>query len=165
MRRTVFKSKIHRATVTDGNLNYEGSLSIDQDLLDAADILPNEQIHVWDVTNGVRLITYALPAKRGSKEVCVNGAGAHLIKKGDLVIVATFTEMKTKEAKKYKPTVVFVDETNVIKEVADEPAPTTTTPMEPSEATEPPTSHAPTPAPTEDAEPTVKASTKRPRRR
>ncbi|MEO2088785.1 MAG: aspartate 1-decarboxylase, partial [Gemmataceae bacterium] len=65
MRRTVFKSKIHRATVTDGNLNYEGSLSIDADLLDAADILPNEQIHVWDVTNGTRLITYALAAERG----------------------------------------------------------------------------------------------------
>jgi aspartate 1-decarboxylase len=112
MRRTVFKSKIHRATVTDGNLDYEGSLSIDQDLLDAADILPNEQIHVWDVTNGVRLITYALSAKRGSGEVCVNGAGAHLIKKGDVVIVATFTQLRTKEAKKYKPTVVLVDGKN-----------------------------------------------------
>jgi aspartate 1-decarboxylase len=126
MRRTVFKSKIHRATVTDGNLNYEGSLSIDRDLLDAADILPNEQIHVWDVTNGTRLITYALAAERGSGQVCVNGAGAHLIKKGNLVIIATFTEMRTKEAKRYEPTVVFVDDANKIKELpgdaADVPA-------------------------------------------
>jgi aspartate 1-decarboxylase len=114
MRRTVFKSKIHRAAVTDANLNYEGSLSIDEDLLDAADILPNEQIHVWDVTSGTRLITYALPGPRGSGEICVNGAGAHLIKKGNLVIVATFTTMRTREAKKYEPTVVFVDEKNQI---------------------------------------------------
>lgn len=122
MRRTVFKSKIHRAKVTDGNLNYEGSLSIDADLLDAADILPHEQIHVWDVTNGTRLITYALAAPRGSGEVCVNGAGAHLIHKGNVVIIATFTEMKTRDARKYVPTVVFVDEQNKMKVVPGDPA-------------------------------------------
>ena len=85
----MMKSKMHRATVTDTNLDYEGSLTIDTDLLDAADILPHEQIHVWDVTNGTRLITYALPGDRGSGDVCVNGAGAHLIKTGDVIIIAT----------------------------------------------------------------------------
>jgi aspartate 1-decarboxylase len=108
----MLKSKIHRATVTDTNVDYEGSLSIDADLLDAADILPNEQIHVWDVTNGQRLTTYALAGERGSGVMQVNGGGAHLVKKGDLVIIATFTELKTKDAKKYKPVVVFVDDQN-----------------------------------------------------
>jgi aspartate 1-decarboxylase len=112
MRRLMMKSKIHRATVTDANLDYEGSLTIDADLMDAADILANEQIHVWDVTNGTRLVTYALPGARGSGEVCVNGAGAHLIKPGDLVIIATYAEMKDKEAREYEPTVILVDAHN-----------------------------------------------------
>ena len=116
MQRLMFKSKIHRATVTMANLNYEGSLTVDPDLLDAADILPYEQIHVWDVTNGARLVTYALPGARGSGEICVNGAGAHLIKPGDLVIVATYTLMSGRKARKYEPTVVFVDGTNKIRE-------------------------------------------------
>jgi aspartate 1-decarboxylase len=119
MQRLMFKSKIHRATVTAANLNYEGSLTVDADLLDAADILPYEQIHVWDVSNGARLVTYALPGSRGSGEVCVNGAGAHLIKPGDLVIVATYTVMTSRKARKYEPTVVFVDGANKIRE-ADE---------------------------------------------
>lgn len=108
----MLKSKIHRATVTETNVDYEGSLLIDTDLLAAADILPNEQIHVWDVTNGHRLTTYALAGEAGSGVMQVNGGGAHLIKKGDLIIIATFTEMKTKEAKKYKPVVVFADGQN-----------------------------------------------------
>ena len=112
MQRLMFKSKIHRATVTAANLNYEGSLTVDADLLKAADILPYEQIHVWDVSNGARLVTYALPGPRGSGQVCVNGAGAHLIKPGDLVIVATYTLMSGRKAKKYEPTVVFVDAQN-----------------------------------------------------
>jgi aspartate 1-decarboxylase len=112
MRRTVLKSKIHRATVTSASLDYEGSLTIDQDLLDAADILPNEQIHVWDVANGSRLVTYALAGERGSGVIQVNGAGAHLVKPGDLVIIATFTTLRTKEARKYEPRVVFVDAQN-----------------------------------------------------
>lgn len=110
------KSKIHRATVTETNVDYEGSLTIDEDLLDAADILPNEQIHVWDVTNGTRLVTYALEGPRGSGTICVNGAGAHLIKTGDVVIIATYTEMKNRAAKRHKPLVVFVDEQNRAKE-------------------------------------------------
>jgi aspartate 1-decarboxylase len=112
MRRLMFKSKIHRATVTDTFVDYEGSLTVDQDLLDAADILPFEQIHVWDVTNGARLITYALSGERGSGVIQVNGGGAHLIKKGDLVIIATFTEMTTQRARRHEPLVVLVDELN-----------------------------------------------------
>jgi aspartate 1-decarboxylase len=112
MRRTMLKSKIHRATVTSTDLHYEGSLTIDADLLDAADILPNEQIHVWDVTNGTRLVTYALPGERGSGVVQVNGAGAHLIQAGNIVIIATFAELRTKDARKHGPEVVFVDGQN-----------------------------------------------------
>ena len=120
MQRLMFKSKIHRATVTATNLDYEGSLTVDADLLEAADILPYEQIHVWDVSNGARLVTYALPGPRGSGEVCVNGAGAHLIKTGDLVIVGTFTVMTGRKARKYQPTVVFVDGANKMRD-ADDP--------------------------------------------
>ena len=112
MRRHMMKSKIHRATVTAAELHYEGSLTVDADLLDAADILPHEQIHVWDVTNGTRLTTYALPGKRGSGEVCVNGAGAHLIRPGDLVIIATFGEYEDAEARAHTPTVVLMGEGN-----------------------------------------------------
>ena len=115
MQRLMFKSKIHRATVTEAELHYEGSLTIDEALMEAADILPHEQIHVWDVTNGARLMTYALPGVRGSGTICVNGAGAHLVKVGDLVIIATYTTMTTKKARKYDPTVVIVDESNRIK--------------------------------------------------
>jgi aspartate 1-decarboxylase len=112
MRRTMLKSKIHRATVTGANLDYEGSLTIDLDLMQIADILPNEQVHVWDVTNGTRLVTYALTGERGSGEVRVNGAGAHLIKPGDLIIIATYTEMKESKARRHEPTIIFVDEKN-----------------------------------------------------
>jgi aspartate 1-decarboxylase len=112
MRRTMLKSKIHRATVTSTDLNYEGSLSIDADLLADADILPFEQIHVWDVTNGTRLVTYALEAPPGSGTIQVNGAGAHLIKPGDVLIIATFTTLGSKAARKYEPIVVFVDDKN-----------------------------------------------------
>ena len=116
MQRFMFKSKIHRATVTGANLDYEGSLTIDEDLLDAADILPNEQVHVWDVTSGNRLITYALAGPRGTGIMCVNGAGAHKVKVGNIIIVATYTMMLSKKAKKYKPVVILVDQNNQIKE-------------------------------------------------
>jgi aspartate 1-decarboxylase len=112
MRRHVLKSKIHRATVTGADLDYEGSLTVDADLLEAADILPYEQIHVWDVTNGNRLITYALEGERGSGVMQVNGGGAHKVKKGDVVIVATFTTTTSKRARKHEPRVVFVDGKN-----------------------------------------------------
>jgi aspartate 1-decarboxylase len=115
MMRTMLKSKIHRATVTDANLHYEGSLTIDLNLLEEADILPNEQVHVWDVTTGARIITYAIVGERGSGVICVNGAGAHLMKKGDSIIIATFTTMDSTEAKVYQPRVIFVDEKNRVK--------------------------------------------------
>ena len=115
MNRVMMKSKIHRATVTAADLHYEGSLTVDADLLDAADILPHEQIHVWDVTNGTRLVTYALPGERGSGEVQVNGAGAHLIKPGDLVIIATYAVLEDQEARGHEPVVVLVDAKNRVK--------------------------------------------------
>ena len=111
----MMKSKLHRATVTETNVDYEGSLTIDTDLLEAADILPHEQIHVWDVTNGSRLITYALPGPRGSGTMCVNGAGAHLIKTGDMVIIATYAEMEDVEARLHQPRVVFLGRDNKAK--------------------------------------------------
>ncbi len=112
MQLNVFKSKIHRATVTHADLEYEGSVTVDSDLLDAAEILPHEAIHIWNVTRGSRLMTYALPGPRGSGAICVNGAAAHLNKPGDLVILATFAEMTREEARKHRPVVVRVDAQN-----------------------------------------------------
>ncbi len=115
MRRSMFKSKIHRATVTEADLEYEGSVTIDQDLLDAADILPGEEVQIWDVTNGSRLSTYTLSGPRGSGCICINGAAAHLIRPGDKVILATFAQMDEVEARNYEPKVVLVDDHNRIK--------------------------------------------------
>src|SRR5262249_9739016 len=97
-RRSMLKSKVHRATVTDADLDYEGSLPLDALLLEAADILPYEEVHVWNVTRGTRLRTYAMRGEPGSGVVCVNGAAAHLAGPGDLVIVATFTQMDDEAA-------------------------------------------------------------------
>ena len=116
----VFKSKIHRATVTQADLDYEGSVSIDSELLELADIAENESVHIWNVTRGTRLMTYALAAEPGSREICINGAAAHLMKPGDLVILATFCQMSREELKSFKPTVVLVDEKNNPKEIRDE---------------------------------------------
>ena len=114
MRRTLFKSKIHRATITHADLEYEGSVSIDQDLLDAAGILEYEAVHVWNITRGTRLQTYAINGERGSGIICINGAAAHLNRPGDLVILATFAEAEEVEARAWKPTVVLVDRDNKI---------------------------------------------------
>lgn len=112
MHRLMLKSKIHRATVTQADLNYEGSLTVDASLLEAADILPYEQIHVWDVTRGSRLITYAMLGEPGSGIICVNGAGAHLIHPGDLVIIASFAEYDHAAARTHRPKIILVDEKN-----------------------------------------------------
>jgi aspartate 1-decarboxylase len=112
MKLSMFKSKIHRATVTHADLAYEGSVTIDANLLDAAGILPFEAVHIWNATQGTRLMTYALEGPRGSGAICVNGAAAHLNKPGDLVILATFGEMSPEEAREHKPTVVRVDSHN-----------------------------------------------------
>jgi aspartate 1-decarboxylase len=114
MRRTFFKSKIHRATVTHADLDYEGSVSIDEDLLDASGIWEYEAVHVWNITRGTRLQTYAIKGERGSGIICINGAAAHLNKPGDLVILATFAELEDAEARAFKPTVVLVDRQNKI---------------------------------------------------
>ncbi len=116
MRRQIFKSKLHRATVTHADVEYEGSVTIDKDLLEAADILPYEAVHVWNVTNGNRFVTYALEGPRGSRMVCINGAAAHLARPGDKVIIATFTDLEDSELAGFEPTVVLLDDENRIKE-------------------------------------------------
>jgi aspartate 1-decarboxylase len=112
--RTMFKSKIHRATVTQADLHYIGSLTVDQDLMDAADLLPGEQVSVVDVSNGARLETYVIPGARGSGTIGINGAAAHLVGVGDLVIVISYASMTDAEARIFRPTVVHVDANNAI---------------------------------------------------
>jgi len=122
MRRTLFKSKIHRATVTQADLDYEGSVTIDAALMRAADIVPYEKVHIWNRTNGARLETYALEAPAGSGVICVNGAAAHHARPGDVVIIATFAEAKDEaDARNWKPIVVHVDAQNRIVEPANGP--------------------------------------------
>lgn len=123
MRLNVFKSKIHRATVTHADIDYEGSVTIDRDLMDAARILPWEAVHIWNVTRGTRLVTYALEGPRGSRAVCVNGAAAHLNRPGDVVILATFADLEPEEARTFKPKVVRVDGHNRIVANAGEERP------------------------------------------
>jgi aspartate 1-decarboxylase len=110
----MFKSKIHRATVTHADLDYEGSVTIDVDLLEAANILPHEKVHIWNVTRGTRIETYALEGPSGSGVVCINGAAAHQNRPGDLVIIATFGDFDEAELRNYEPTVVLVNERNHI---------------------------------------------------
>jgi aspartate 1-decarboxylase len=117
MTRTMLKSKIHRATVTEANVEYEGSITIDADLLDAADILPYEQVDVLDVTNGSRLQTYVIAGARGSGEICVNGAAAHLVKPHDLVIICSYVQVEEEMCRGYEGIRVFVDPLNVPKEI------------------------------------------------
>ena len=108
MQVTLLKSKIHRATVTEANVNYVGSVTIDEFLMYTMEIVQHEQIHVWNITNGNRIITYAMEGKEHSGIICVNGAGAHLFSPGDKVIIATFAEMTRLEAKEHKPRVGIV---------------------------------------------------------
>jgi aspartate 1-decarboxylase len=121
VRRRMFKSKLHRGTVTHADLDYEGSFSIPRDLMEAADILPFEAVDVWNVTRGTRLTTYAIEVPAGSAILCANGAAAHLIKPGDLVIIATFTEMD-EVPPDYLPVVVRLDANNRIVDVTPERA-------------------------------------------
>ena len=122
MYRTMFKSKIHRATVTKADLHYVGSITIDADLMDAADLLPGEQVAVVDVTNGARLETYVIEGERGSGVLGINGAAAHLVGPGDLVIVISYATLPDAEAKAFVPKVVFVDEANRIAHLGSDPA-------------------------------------------
>jgi aspartate 1-decarboxylase len=122
--RTMLKSKIHRATVTQAELHYVGSITIDADLMDAAEPLPGEPVAVVDVTNGARLETYVIEGSRGSGVVGINGAAAHLVHAGDLVIVISYAVLPDAEAKAYEPKVVFVDEANRIVHRGTDPAAT-----------------------------------------
>jgi aspartate 1-decarboxylase len=117
MFRHLLKSKIHRATVTHSELHYEGSCAIDEDLLDASDIRENEQIHVWNIANGERLITYAIRAERGSGIVSLNGSAARRASVGDLVIIAAFDMVSDTQTEPHLPRLVFVDANNESKEL------------------------------------------------
>ena len=114
MQRTMLKSKIHRATVTDANLHYQGSIGIDPELLEAADILPNERVEVYNITNGERFATYAILGTPGAGQIVLNGAAAHKVSVGDLVIIATYAVYSDAEARAHKPSLVFVDSSNRI---------------------------------------------------
>ncbi|MEE1926617.1 aspartate 1-decarboxylase [Streptomyces sp. TRM 70351] len=120
MLRTMFKSKIHRATVTEADLHYVGSVTVDADLLDAADLLPGEMVHIVDITNGARLETYVIEGRRGSGVIGINGAAAHLVHPGDLVILISYGQMDDAEARAYRPRVVHVDAGNRIVELGDD---------------------------------------------
>lgn len=112
MRRRMMKSKIHRATVTDANLHYVGSITVDRDLMDEADLLEYEQVAVVDVDNGARLETYVIEGERGSGDICLNGAAARLVSPGDRVIIISYAEYEASELEVYQPTIVHVDRSN-----------------------------------------------------
>jgi aspartate 1-decarboxylase len=122
MFRTMLKSKIHRATVTHADLHYVGSVTVDEELMDAADLLAGERVAIVDVTNGARLETYVIPGRRGSGVVGINGAAAHLVAPGDLVILISYGTMEDDESRHYLPRVVFVDAGNRIVHQGGDPA-------------------------------------------
>ncbi|OIJ99894.1 aspartate 1-decarboxylase [Streptomyces sp. MUSC 14] len=122
MLRTMFKSKIHRATVTQADLHYVGSVTIDADLLDAADLLPGELVHIVDITNGARLETYVIEGERGSGVIGINGAAAHLVHAGDLVIIISYAQVSDAEARQLRPRVVHVDGGNRIVSLGADPS-------------------------------------------
>ncbi|MFF5126426.1 aspartate 1-decarboxylase [Streptomyces syringium] len=122
MYRTMMKSKIHRATVTQADLHYVGSLTIDADLMEAADLLPGEKVDIVDIDNGARLSTYVIEGPRGSGAIGINGAAARLISPGDLVIIIAYGSMDSAEAAAFEPRVVFVDEHNAVVDLGSDPA-------------------------------------------
>ena len=115
---TMMKAKLHRATVTQADLEYEGSIAIDSDLLEASGILPHEQVDVLNISTGHRFTTYAIEAPRGSRTIGVNGAAARLVQKGDKVIIVTYCQIEGEQARNYAPTVVLLDERNGVKRAA-----------------------------------------------
>lgn len=123
MQRVILRSKIHRATVTDADLHYVGSITVDQDLLDAADMLEHEQVHVVDVNNGARLETYTLAGERGSGTICVNGAAARLVHRGDTIIIISYGQYEPAELETHAPRIVHVDpDTNRVTNINEYPA-------------------------------------------
>ncbi|MDI6741288.1 MAG: aspartate 1-decarboxylase [Smithella sp.] len=117
MQRFMLKSKIHRATVTDADLHYEGSISIDEKLMEEAKLLPYEQVAIYDINNGERFTTYVIKGKRNSGTICLNGAAARKVAKGDLIIIASYVSVEDQDAVKWKPKCVFVDSKNKIKKI------------------------------------------------
>ncbi len=115
MHRRMMKSKIHRATVTDSNLHYEGSITIDEKLMEMADIVPYEQVDIYNVTSGERFHTYAIKGEKDSGVICINGAAAHKAKKGDIIIIVTYADLEEKELESFKPKKVYADELNRVK--------------------------------------------------
>ena len=115
---TMMKAKLHRARVTQADLDYEGSISIDMDLLDASTILPHERVDVLNITTGARFTTYAIPAPRGSRTIGINGAAARLVQVGDMIIIVAYVQMAAAEARNYEPVVVILDEANRMKRAA-----------------------------------------------
>ncbi|NOX84818.1 MAG: aspartate 1-decarboxylase [Chlorobi bacterium] len=111
----VIKSKIHRATITEADLNYIGSITIDEDLMDAANLIENEKVDIFNINNGERLTTYVIKGERGSKTIALNGAAARKVAIGDLVIIVAYASMDFEEAKTFKPAIVFPDENNSIR--------------------------------------------------
>ncbi|MCW0214171.1 MAG: aspartate 1-decarboxylase [Pseudonocardia sp.] len=122
MYRTMMTSKIHRATVTQADLHYVGSVTVDRDLMEAADLLEGEKVAIVDITNGARLETYVIPGERGSGVIGINGAAAHLVHPGDLVILIAYGQLDDAELLTYSPRVVFVDEHNRVVELGNDPA-------------------------------------------
>ncbi len=117
MQRFMLKSKLHRAVVTDANLHYEGSITIDEGLLEAADIIPYEKVAIYNVTNGERFTTYAIKGARGSGTICLNGAAAHRASKGDVIIIATYVTAEASELSGWSPKCVLLNEKNQIKKI------------------------------------------------
>src|SRR6195952_204881 len=133
MFRTMLKSKIHRATVTQADLHYVGSITIDEDLLDAANLLPGEQVAIVDINNGARRETCVIPGPRGSGVIGINGAAARLVAPGDLVILISYAVLDDAEARRYEPKVVFVDAANAVMGLGGDPAgvlPDSTVPLD-----------------------------------
>ena len=119
MFRSMLKSKIHRAVVTEANLNYIGSITIDEDLIEAADILENEKVTIVNINNGERFDTYVIAGPRGSGVMCLNGAAARLVHTGDIIIILTYCQLSQEECQQHKPTVIFVDEHNKIQQMSN----------------------------------------------
>lgn len=120
MFRTMMKAKIHRATVTESNLNYVGSITIDEDLIDLVDMLPNEKVQIVNNNNGARLETYIIPGPRGSGVICLNGAAARLVQAGDTVIIVSYAMMTDEEAKRHTPTIAIMSENNKVAQLLKE---------------------------------------------
>lgn len=116
----MLKSKLHRATITDADLNYEGSITIDENLLEKSDIIPYEQVHIYNINNGARFETYVIKGKKGSGTICVNGAAARLVSKGDLIIIASYINLENSAAKTHKPRLIYMGDENKITSIKRE---------------------------------------------